>query len=61
MSYFFQDIKAGKDSMGQSDLSITVLYTKYDVSQLAEIVGTERATRMIASDKSVHMFMTEDS
>lgn len=41
-------------------LSVTVLYTRYDAAQLAAIVGSERAGRMLASDRAVHMFMTGD-
>jgi len=46
---------------GLSDqLSVTVLYTKYDVIQIASIIGTERAAKIIQSDKPTHMFMTGD-
>lgn len=38
-----------------------VLYTKFDVQRLAEIVGTERAGHMINSKKSVHMFVTGEN
>lgn len=38
--------------------TVTVLYTKYDMLQVASIVGSERAAKMAASDKATHMFMT---
>lgn len=48
--------------MGSSDglkLSIDVLYTKFDITHMTGIIGTERATRILASEKPVHMFKTE--
>lgn len=45
---------------GESSMSVTVLYTKYDMLQIASIVGTERAAELADSDKSTHMFMTGD-
>lgn len=41
-------------------MTVTVLYTKYDLQQLSEIVSTERTAKMIQSEKNVHMFMTGD-
>ncbi|XP_063985871.1 U3 small nucleolar RNA-associated protein 25 homolog [Diachasmimorpha longicaudata] len=51
-----QNPKAGNDG----NMTVTILYCKYDAMQLAGIVGTERASKMIASEKSVHMLMTGD-
>ncbi|XP_015118228.1 digestive organ expansion factor homolog [Diachasma alloeum] len=51
-----QNPKAGTEN----NMTVTVLYCKYDAMQLAGIVGTERAGKMIGSDKSVHMLMTGD-
>ncbi|XP_014274794.1 U3 small nucleolar RNA-associated protein 25 homolog [Halyomorpha halys] len=61
MCNFLQDHK--KDGKGNHEhkMSIDVLYTKFDVTQLAGVVGTERATRMLTSEKSVHMFMTDNA
>uniref|UniRef100_T1HCF5 Digestive organ expansion factor homolog n=1 Tax=Rhodnius prolixus TaxID=13249 RepID=T1HCF5_RHOPR len=58
---YTEDFKKGKDIQEDSDIdrSINVIYTKYDIIQLASIVGSERATKMLASDKSVHMFMAD--
>ena len=39
-------------------MNVTVLYTKYDIIQVSSIIGTERAQRLAASEKSTHMFMT---
>lgn len=44
----------------EGSLSVSVMYTKYDAAQLAAIVGSDRAAKMLASDKTVHMFMTGD-
>ncbi|XP_045187130.2 U3 small nucleolar RNA-associated protein 25 homolog [Mercenaria mercenaria] len=39
----------------------TVIYAKFDAQKLAEVVGTERAGKMIHSQKSVHMFVTGEN
>lgn len=41
------------------NMSVTVLYTKYDVVQLAGIVATTNAQEMLASAKKTHLFVTE--
>lgn len=45
---------------GENSMSVTILYTKYDMLQIAAVVGSERAAEMAASDKTSHTFMTED-
>ncbi|XP_055378039.1 U3 small nucleolar RNA-associated protein 25 homolog [Condylostylus longicornis] len=42
----------------ESSMSITVLYTKYDIVQVANIIGTERAAEILDSVKTSHMFTT---
>lgn len=42
-----------------SNMTVTVLYSKYDHNQLSEIVGTERALKMIQSERNVHMLVTD--
>ncbi len=44
----------------EGSLSVTVLYTRYDVQRLAAAVGSARARAMLAGDKNVHMFVTEN-
>ncbi|KAF6208642.1 hypothetical protein GE061_017100 [Apolygus lucorum] len=58
---FLQDVNKIKnvESEGEAVMTVNVLYTKFDVTQVAAIVGTDRATRMLASDKPTHMFMTD--
>lgn len=43
-----------------NDVTCTVLYSRFDGQRLAAVVGTDRAARMINSDKSVHMLVTGD-
>lgn len=49
-----QNPKAGSSS----NMTVTTLYSKYDNMQLSAILGTERTTKMIRSDKKVHMVVT---
>lgn len=44
----------------ESSMSITILYTKYDLLQISAIIGTDRATKMFKSGKTTHMFMSGD-
>lgn len=44
----------------ESSMSVTVLYTKYDILQVAAIVGTNQANDMAQSIKSTHVFMTSE-
>lgn len=41
-----------------SSMSVTVLYTKYDMLQIAAIVGSTQANDIAQSSKSTHVFMT---
>lgn len=41
-----------------SSMSVTVLYTKYDMLQIAAIVGSTQANEIAQSNKSTHVFMT---
>ncbi|XP_023245197.1 digestive organ expansion factor homolog [Copidosoma floridanum] len=50
----YQNPKSGSSS----NMTVTMIYCKYDMLPLASIVGTERAGQMIMSDKHVHMIMT---
>ncbi|CAH1792944.1 unnamed protein product [Owenia fusiformis] len=63
--HFYSEIsnflKDPRKRQNDSDLSCTVIYSKYDMHRLAGIVGTERASHMIKSDKNVHMFVTGEN
>ena len=40
----------------QTDLSVTIIYSKFEALKLEQVVGTQRARRMLGAEKSVHMF-----
>ncbi|XP_034940883.1 digestive organ expansion factor homolog [Chelonus insularis] len=42
----------------KSNMTISTLYCKYDAMYLSAVVGTDRFTKMIASDKSTHTIIT---
>lgn len=53
-----------QDNRKQTDkenLTCTVMYSSFDAQRLADIVGTDRAARMISSSKKVHMFVTGEN
>nr|CAH7726218.1 unnamed protein product [Callosobruchus chinensis] len=54
MCNLMQNRKIGSNS----NMSVTVIYSKYDVHQLSAIVGTEKAAKMIQSERRVHMMVT---
>lgn len=58
MCNFMQEANQNRRSGSESNMTVTILYCKYDIMQLSAIVGTERANKMFASDKSIHMLMT---
>jgi U3 small nucleolar RNA-associated protein 25 len=60
MFSFFQDTNQNQGTGDESNKTVTVLYSKYDVQRLAAIVGTDRAARMVSSERNVHMFMTRE-
>ncbi|XP_075167174.1 U3 small nucleolar RNA-associated protein 25 homolog [Haematobia irritans] len=43
----------------ENSMSITVLYTKYDCLQLNGILGSENATNLLESDKTVHVYAAQ--
>lgn len=65
-STFYSDIlnymdtrKTHSDSQ-INPVTCTVLYTKSNALRLAGVVGAQRCSHMISSDKDVHMFVTGD-
>eukprot|EP00105_Crassostrea_gigas_P004746 XP_011418066.1 PREDICTED: digestive organ expansion factor homolog [Crassostrea gigas] len=53
-----------QDNRKQTDkenLTCTVMYSSFDAQRLADIVGTDRAARMLSSSKKVHMFVTGEN
>ena len=43
------------------NLTCTVIYSRYEAHQLADIVGRQRASHMLQSQKTTHMFVTGDN
>lgn len=60
MINLMQETNQNPRTGNESSMTVTVLYTKYDMLQIASIVGSERAEKMASSEKATHMFMTED-
>ncbi|KAJ8952239.1 hypothetical protein NQ314_007571 [Rhamnusium bicolor] len=58
MCNLMQEANMNKKVGNVSNMAVTVIYSKYDVHQLAYIVGTERAAKMSHSERKVHMMVT---
>ncbi|XP_029036372.2 U3 small nucleolar RNA-associated protein 25 homolog [Osmia bicornis bicornis] len=58
MCNFMQEANQNPRAGSESNMTVTILYCKYDIMQLSAIVGTERANKMLGSERSVHMLMT---
>ncbi|CAG9860457.1 unnamed protein product [Phyllotreta striolata] len=58
MCNLMQEANMNRKIGSSSNMSVTVLYSKYDVYQLSAVVGTEKSGRMIQSDRNVHMMVT---
>ncbi|XP_057651506.1 U3 small nucleolar RNA-associated protein 25 homolog [Diorhabda carinulata] len=56
-----QETILNKKSSGLSNLSVSVMYSKYDVFQLSAIIGVEKSRKMLHSDRKVHMMVTGDN
>lgn len=39
-------------------MTVTILYTKYDMLQISSIIGSESASKMLKSGKTTHLFTT---
>lgn len=44
----------------ENNMSITVIYSKYDAQRLSLCAGSETSSKMMSSDKTVHMFKPGD-
>ncbi|XP_050504494.1 U3 small nucleolar RNA-associated protein 25 homolog [Diabrotica virgifera virgifera] len=58
MCNLMQENNLNKKSGGVSNMTVSVMYSKYDIYQLSAIVGTEKSAKMIQSDRKVHMMVT---
>lgn len=53
-----QDAYQNPRDGGDDAMTVTVLYTKYDMLQIGAIVGSDRAQKMATSEKTTQVFMT---
>lgn len=60
MCNLMQESQQNPEVGSSSNMTVTTIYCKYDVLTLSGVVGTERAAKMMNSNKNVHMMMTED-
>ncbi|OWR44886.1 digestive organ expansion factor protein [Danaus plexippus plexippus] len=60
MCNLMQESNQNKYGGSDCNMTVTVLYCKYDLPRAASILGTRRIAKMAASDKSVHMYVTGD-
>lgn len=49
-----------RDNVVKNAMSVTILYTKYDLLQLSAIVGHDNVTKMLSSKKQTHMFINNE-
>lgn len=49
-----------RDVIVRNSMTVTVLYTKYDLLQMSAIVGSENVAKMVQTKKHTHMFKNED-
>ncbi|XP_026314987.1 digestive organ expansion factor homolog [Hyposmocoma kahamanoa] len=60
MCNLMQESNQNKYGGSEFNMTVTVIYSQYDLQRVAALVGTQRAARMGRSDKAVHMYMTGD-
>ncbi|XP_047537007.1 U3 small nucleolar RNA-associated protein 25 homolog [Vanessa atalanta] len=60
MCNLMQESNQNKYGGSDCNMTVTVLYCKYDMQRAAAILGADRIARMAASEKSVHMYVTGD-
>lgn len=56
-----KDAYQSKKNRGDHSQTCSVLYSSYDAPRLAGTVGSQRASQMLTSDQSVHMFVSDGS
>ncbi|KAG5672047.1 hypothetical protein PVAND_002209 [Polypedilum vanderplanki] len=49
-----------RDDVMKNSMTVTVLYTKYDILQLSAIVGHENVGKMLSSKRNTHMFVNNE-
>jgi len=53
-----QESYQNKKHRGDNSQTCTILYSNYDAHRLFGVVGTDRATQMLTSDRSVHLLIS---
>ena len=59
MCNFMQESNQNPRGGSESNMSVTIVYCKFDILQLSSILGTEKASKMLTSEKNVHMIVTD--
>ncbi|XP_041969728.1 U3 small nucleolar RNA-associated protein 25 homolog [Aricia agestis] len=60
MCNLMQETNQNKYGGSECNMTVSILYCKYDMQRAAAILGASRLAKMAASDKSVHMYVTGD-
>ncbi|XP_052756612.1 U3 small nucleolar RNA-associated protein 25 homolog isoform X2 [Galleria mellonella] len=60
MCNLMQESNQNKYGGSECNMTVSVVWSSYDAARLAALLGTQRAARMLHSDKPVHMYMTGD-
>ncbi|KOB75443.1 Digestive organ expansion factor-like protein [Operophtera brumata] len=58
MCNLMQEVNQNKYGGSEHNMSVTVLFCKYDVQAVSALAGATRVARLVGSDKAVHMFVT---
>lgn len=60
MCNLMQECNQNKYGGSECNMSVTVLWCKYDAQRVGALLGTARGARALLSDKAVNMYMTGD-
>ncbi|XP_071963491.1 U3 small nucleolar RNA-associated protein 25 homolog [Antedon mediterranea] len=55
---FFSELCNMIDNRSTNNFNCSIIYSKFDAQRLAGVVGTERCSRMLSSDKDTHLLVT---
>lgn len=59
LNLMHENYQNARDGCEENSMSVTLLYTKYDLMQVSAIVGSDRAAKMAKVGKNTHMFMND--
>lgn len=57
----FQEANQNKKVGSSSNMTVTVIYSKYDANQMALVLGSERLAKIASSANNFHMFTSSSS